>query len=125
MLMNNEAAKTTAPTNLSEYNRRFALNQEITGLGIAGVEQHTPCPFCGAKDFIVHKILETEPAMSTGAVCGECKRGAKAIFTPIPGGTSFEIVQTSGPDQPAWLEPKMRRVGGYAERGIPDPNDRV
>jgi hypothetical protein len=82
MLMNNEAAATTPPTSLSEYNRRFALNHEITGFGIAGVEQHMQ----------------------------ECGRGAKAILSPIPGGTSFEMVQTSGPDQPDWLEPKMRRV---------------
>jgi hypothetical protein len=109
MLMNNEAAATTPPTSLSEYNRRFALNHEITGFGIAGVEQHMPCPFCAARDFMVHKILETEPAMAAGAVCQECGRGAKAIFSPIPGGTRFEMVQTSGPDQPDWLEPKMRR----------------
>jgi hypothetical protein len=109
-LMNDTAAKTTPPTNLSEYNRRFALNQEITGFGITGVEQHTPCPFCAAPDFMVHKILETEEAFSKGAECRECGRSAKALFDRSTGGVRFEIVQTGGPEQPDWLVPKMRRV---------------
>lgn len=110
MLMNNEAAAHTPPTSISEYNRRFALNHKIEGFGITGVEQHTPCPFCAAPDFIVHKILETERAMSEGATCRECGRSAKAIIKHGDGGVQFEIVQTGGPDQPDWLVPKMRRV---------------
>lgn len=110
MLMNDEAARTTPPNSVSEYNRRFALNHKIDGFGLIGVEQHYPCPFCAAPDFIVSKILETEIKLAEGATCRECKRGAKALFDRSLGGVRFEIVQTEGPEQPAWLEPKMRRL---------------
>ena len=102
----------TEPKSLDEYNKRYFENQKIEGYGIYGVGMRVPCPFCAAPDFIVHKVIETEEAFAKGAVCKECGRGAKAIFARDPSGVSFEIVQTSGPDQPEWLTPKMRRVDG-------------
>ena len=110
MLMDNDTASKTPPTSLSEYNRRFALNQKIEGFGVVGIETHYPCPFCAAPGFMVARLLETEKVMADGATCKECGRSSRAIFQHMNGGTQFEIVQTGGPDQPEWLQPKMRLV---------------
>lgn len=80
-----------------EYLERVNKNQEITGFGME-VTMHMPCPFCGAPDFMVYLVLETEIAAKRGAVCKECKRGARALFDHSQGGVQFEFVQTEGPD---------------------------
>lgn len=98
----------THPTNHDEYLQRFSLNQRMSSFGL-NTTMHMPCPFCAAPDFLVYRVVEVQEAMGKGAVCKECGRGAKAVFIGHKGGISFEIVQTSGPDQPDWLEPKMRR----------------
>lgn len=98
------------PTNIIEYNTRFLENQKISGFG-PNVTIHMPCPFCTASDWLVYRILETRSAMENGAICRTCGRGARALFTsPAAGVTKFEMVQFHGPDQPAWLEPRMRRL---------------
>ena len=108
------------PASYAEYMQRLAENSQISGRYL-DTAMHMPCPFCAAPDFLVYKIIETQQLLAKGAVCKECGRGAKVIFsqhvTPGPGlyenpGCSFEFVQTCGPDQPEWLEAKMRRVDG-------------
>lgn len=100
----------SAPNSLDEYNARQNRNNHFTGSGIDGTELHAACPFCASADFMVSKIMDTQATMTKGAVCRECGRGAKAIFRQETETTSFEIVQTCGPEQPDWLEPKMRRL---------------
>lgn len=91
-----------------EYEKRFHENAQVTGEGLE-TTMHMPCPFCAAADFLVHHIIDTENAYEGGAVCGECGRGAKAIFTRSEGNTTFEFVQTMGDDPPDFL-PRMRRM---------------
>jgi hypothetical protein len=97
------------PTNYKQYLERFNENQSISGFGPGNVTVHLPCPFCAAKDFMKYELMQVEDAMKRGATCKECGRSAKAIFTYLENGKSFEVVQTDGPDQPPWL-PEMRRV---------------
>lgn len=97
------------PTNIIDYNARFLENQKISGWG-PNPTIHMPCPFCTASDWLIYRILETRSAMENGSVCNRCGRGARAVFTDLDPGVTFEVVQFTGPDQPDWLEPKMRRV---------------
>lgn len=98
------------PTNKDEYLARFYANQGAEGWGLETASV-IPCPFCAAPRWMVAKILEIEEAMQRSHHCGECGRSAKSILTHHHGGgKSFEVVQTGGPDQPDWFEPKMRRV---------------
>ena len=97
------------PNSHAEYLERFHRNNRVEGFGM-DVKCVVPCPFCAAADWMAWPILQVEEKMQEGATCQECKRSARAIFTYADGGKSFEIVQTGGPDQPEWLQPKMRRV---------------
>lgn len=98
------------PQNAVEFNARYFEAQRIVGMGL-DTGMVLPCPFCAAPDFLTYRILDTREALEKGAVCRECGRGCKAIFTsPQPGATVFEMVQTVGPDQPEWFDVKMRRV---------------
>lgn len=97
------------PNNRAEYDTRFYANQGMEGFGL-DTSLVFPCPFCAAPRWAVTKIIEMEETMSKPHHCGECGRSAKMIFSRTAGGVSFEVVQTGGPDQPDWLEPKMRRV---------------
>jgi len=97
------------PKDLAEYNARFAANTKVDGLGL-GVKTHVPCPFCAAPGFWCLPIMDVEGAMKKTATCSECKRSARAIFSRALGGVAFSVVQCGGPEQPAWLEPKMRRL---------------
>ena len=95
------------PRNYEEYLNRFRTNQRVVGFGLE-VRMHVPCPFCAAPDWMVHEVLLTQEAMATGAVCTECGRGAKAVFSEINGNTFIEVVQTAGTVQPDWLVPRLR-----------------
>ena len=97
------------PNSKEEYLARFYLNQRIEGFGLETTMVY-PCPFCAAPDWAKHKILEMEEVMAREQHCGECGRSSKMIFKRDANGVSFEVVQTGGPDQPDWFEPKMRRV---------------
>jgi hypothetical protein len=95
--------------NRAEYDRMSFENMIIEGFGL-DVTQSVACPFCAAANFMKFKVLEVEEAMQRSHMCGECGRSAKAIVKRDANGVAFEIVQCGGPDQPEWLEPKMRRV---------------
>lgn len=97
------------PSNMDEYRERFWRNNRVEGFGM-DVSVIVPCPFCSAPGFMTYKILEVEEEMVKPHTCEECGRGAKAVVERSEGEVAFEIVQTSGPDQPDWLEPKMRRL---------------
>ena len=97
------------PRNNDELAVRINLNQQVTGFGF-DTTMHMPCPFCGAPDFMVFKVIDTLEASKQGGTCKECKRSMKTIVTSIRGGRNMEFVQSAGPDQPDWLSPKMRRV---------------
>ncbi len=99
------------PRDREEWEHLFHENQRISGTGL-NTTMHMPCPFCAAKDFAVYKIIDTEDALIEGAVCNACNRGAAIEFSVnMPSNKQFEMVQISGPDQPSWLVPKMRRRG--------------
>jgi hypothetical protein len=97
------------PKTKEEYFERFAANQRVTGMGFE-VEMHVPCPFCAEPDFLICRVLLAEKDWAKGGTCIACGRSAKAIFRRGPEGPFHEIVQTGGPEPPAWLTPKMRRV---------------
>jgi hypothetical protein len=97
------------PKDYDEYLKRLNENTKMEGFGFE-VTMTVPCPFCAAPDFQKYLILEVEEAMAKDTTCKECGRSAKAIYHRSPGSTSFEVVQTGGPDQPEWLKPKMRRL---------------
>lgn len=96
------------PATLEDYQRRCLDNMKFEGLGHY-VTARAPCPFCGAADFAVYPVVDTERAIQLENSCSDCGRSAKAIATRDRGGVSFEFVQTGGADPPAYL-PKMRRV---------------
>lgn len=99
------------PENMEQLAELTHRNMHIEGYGLS-VVTHAPCPFCAEPDWMEWPILDPRTPMEIGAVCSGCGRGAKAVFTDFPaGGYQFEFVQTSGPDQPDWMQPKMRRVG--------------
>ena len=98
------------PTNMDEYAARAHANYQVTGFGIDGTTVHMPCPFCSAKDWIVHKVIETEEAMKKGGTCKECGRAAKLVFTEQLGGKSFELVQTDGDPLPEWMTYQPRDI---------------
>lgn len=95
-------------SNYKEYEARFMKSHQITGYGIMGVTVHTPCPFCAAPDWNVFLVIDSEEAMAKDTKCEECGRSAKAIITKTDTTTSFEVVQTGGPDAPPWLPPIRR-----------------
>jgi hypothetical protein len=96
------------PKSKEEYEQRFKSNSKITGYGM-DTTVHVPCPFCAAPNFMSYKITEVEDVLGNGSVCGECNRGSRGIVLKIKGGTTIELVQTSGPDfNVSWLPP-MRR----------------
>jgi len=100
-----------APKNCEEYLERSARNQSVEGYGLGSVYIHAPCPFCGAKDFMVYELMTVNEAMQKESICSECNRGAKFILDKCDhGNLFFEMVQTTGPDQPDWLPFKMRRM---------------
>lgn len=91
-----------------EYEAKIAANQRIEGFGPEGVTVHMPCPFCAEAGFVAYKVLEVQSAMSKGAVCSSCGRGARAVFRRSHGAVQFEIVQTQGDAAPEWV--RMRRI---------------
>lgn len=98
------------PRNMDELAKLTTENTKITGYG-AKTTMISPCPFCAYPNFMRWPILDMREVASKGAVCFRCKRGARLVFEDYPdGGAGFEIVQTEGPDQPEWFQPKMRRV---------------
>lgn len=98
------------PENMEQLADLTMQNMRIEGFGL-DVVTHAPCPFCAEPDWMKWPIMDPRTPMETGAVCGSCGRGAKAIFDEQPGSIRFELVQTSGPVQPDWFVPKMRHVG--------------
>lgn len=101
----------TQPNSLSEYQERVITNTKIDGFGIE-TNCTIPCPFCAAPDFLNYKVLDADKMLLEPQTCKECNRGCKIIKEVKPGSIEFEFVQTSGPEQPEWLIPKMRRIDG-------------
>lgn len=104
----------TIPTTREEYERAFALNTKIEGMGF-DVTSILPCPFCAAPDFMPIKIIDAPTDMAKAYTCEVCGRSGTNIVT-TDGGLSVEFVQTAGDDPPEWLRPWPRRVDG----GVPD-----
>lgn len=102
------------PENWQELCDRQAWNAETTGR-FMDTAMHLPCPGCGAKDFMVVKIFDLavdDDIYNNGGQCKECGRGFRMPITRAPGQTSFVVVQTSGPDLPAWYALPIPRDQG-------------
>ncbi len=92
-----------------DYKAKFTANQAIMGFGL-DVGMSVPSPFCAEPHFIDHLIVDTRQAYQAGAVCKSCGRGARGIFSDLPGGgVQCEFLQTRGAE-PAPRLPRMRRV---------------
>lgn len=99
----------TAPTNIDEYHARFHANIKYEGFGME-TTMISPCPFCAAPDCQRVRLAYAQHDMEQPAVCTECGRGAKAVFTGDANNHDLEIVQTAGPNPPDWLPPMRRAV---------------
>jgi hypothetical protein len=97
------------PKTREEYLKLSQANVRYGGSGV-GTYMEPACPFCAAPKFARWSIIDMEGTASEESICKNCGRGAKLIFKRDKDSVSFEVVQTGGPDQPEWLEPKMRRV---------------
>ena len=97
----------------------FPESQKISGYGM-DVTVHMPCPFCAAPEWMIFKILEQEEVSSKEHVCKECTRGARMIYTHDGPSTSFEVVQTQGPDSPDFV-PKCDASRYHAAPTYPCP----
>jgi hypothetical protein len=94
-----------APENWQELCDRQAWHGQTSGYMLE-TAMHLPCPGCGAKDFMVVKIFDLavdDGIYERGGNCKECGRGFRMPITRSPGETSFTVVQTAGPDLPAWF----------------------
>lgn len=97
------------PQNIDEYTQRYKANERIFGVGLE-TSISAPCPFCAAPDFWVYRIINVREVVTKERICDACKRGLKTIFVQDNAqGSVFEFVQTTGPEQPAWL-PQIRRL---------------
>lgn len=100
-----------APANWDELVARQAWNCRIEGFGLE-VRTVLCCPACGAADFLTIPIVDFEhEACNAGAVCRECSRGFRMPTKRSPGVLEATLVQTSGPDLPAWYRMRIPRVG--------------
>jgi hypothetical protein len=98
------------PASMAEHSAKTIANSVVTGWGIDGVTNHTPCPFCAEPEWLVFRVIDTEEAIKRDTICQHCGRSAKALVRRDTSGVSFEIVQTGGADPPSWLTPAPRRM---------------
>lgn len=100
----------TEPASFEEYTARYNANTCVEGYG-ADVVTVAACPWCAAPGFARWRITDTHQDMARETTCTECGRSGKVHFrVDEPGYTEAEMVQTGGPDAPAWLNPPPRRV---------------
>lgn len=98
------------PCDLKEFWALYKTRQRIFGVG-ASTSISAPCPFCAAADFWVYRVIDVRETITKETICASCLRGVAVLFVQEhEQSTTFEIVQTTGPDQPAWLQPQMRRL---------------
>lgn len=94
------------PETKEQYEGRWTYNYHIEGYGIEQVTTHFPCPFCGAAEWYVVRLIDF--GNTTGAIlCKECGRSARHIVKRSPGHTTMALVQVTGPDPSPWI-PIMR-----------------
>lgn len=91
------------PQSWDDLVKRQAFNTKMSGFFIE-TTTHMPCPACGAKDFMLIKIMSTEEQYNDGAVCKECERGFRMPVKRDPGMLRFSFEQTVGPDLPPWFK---------------------
>lgn len=99
----------TTLSSMDELNAATIKNCRIEGFGSA-TKQILSCPFCAAPDWMRLPIMgDMDTVMEKGAKCSQCQRSAKVLTRRGPGSIRIGFVQTGGPDQPEWFEPKMPR----------------
>lgn len=103
--------------NREEYEARMAANSMLDGAGI-GTRVIVPCPFCGARGLAVWGLLSAIDDMGHEETCQVCKRSSKVVLVDDPQGKMAEVIQTGGPELPAYLRPFYRRVEGKNATGL-------
>jgi hypothetical protein len=92
-----EAFQTRHDENLSSegrhrYEREIAPGKKQI---LHGRVNHLPCPFCGAADWFVVKVVDFPAESANEHTCSECGRSAKFV--------DRIIVQTGGDPAPHWF----------------------
>lgn len=111
------------PTSKEEFERRFRGHTRMSGQG-AEVQVHMPCPFCGARDWAVYRLLEMPARLARPTECKACGRSAALLTDWGASSASGRFVQTGGPDAPPWsalprLSLDVDRAGVLVERVTP------
>jgi predicted RNA-binding Zn-ribbon protein involved in translation (DUF1610 family) len=91
---------------MDELAKLQLANHKVSGFGVYEVKTHFPCPFCGAEDWCVVKIIDFR-GESKPHKCEVCGRSARFVHEESAGSVSVGVVQTGGPAQPSWLKPRM------------------
>jgi hypothetical protein len=96
------------PTSPEDFEARHAVAYIVTGNG-TNRTRHVPCPFCAAADWMVYNDPEARRTMTREHECQVCGRRARFEIVRLEDGTrTAELVQTGGPDPPAWMVPPRR-----------------
>jgi hypothetical protein len=94
-----------------ELERRFKENYRIEGFGL-DMTIHSPCPFCGAADFLTYKFWKFSQELTKETVCRDCGRGLLGIIKRAQGSIILEVEQTRGDDAPPYIPiPKRHNLG--------------
>lgn len=106
------------PATADEYNEKYMRNSQISGHGVSVVTTF-PCPGCaepGWLDFPITAALNDYADIQHPATCGSCGRSFRMAVTVDESGGSrsvgLTVIQTGGPDVPAYLPP-IQREGGH------------
>lgn len=90
------------------FEARYRKNERCFGVGIE-TSLAIPCPFCGAADLYVAKVIEFREISGRDHQCRECRRSSRVVYVVLAGSTTFEVVQSGGDDPPTW-QSTARRV---------------
>jgi hypothetical protein len=99
------------PKSIEELNERVKANSTFTGYYL-DVTAHQPCPFCGAPDFQVYKVINSREALARPSTCLVCGRSGRFIVRNDATSTAFVFVQTGGAPVPDWYYPKPAQYRG-------------
>lgn len=112
------------PRSMDELASLIQQNTQVTGFG-RFMADHVPCPFCGMADVLVIPLMGGWPETGTckhevqdpafpddksKKITVGCERTVKIVagVDHTINDVKFSLVQTGGPDQPPWLQPKLR-----------------
>lgn len=96
------------PQDMVEYNALMSENFSMHTID-GEVRVSLPCPFCAAKNWLTYSVQTMRKTLLDGATCSNCGRSAKLEARGIDEeSTQLDLFQTGGPEQPAWMSPRIR-----------------